>query len=197
MTAAPRTTTGLRETLLDAATELLAARGYRGLRMAEVAAGAGVSRQTVYNEFGDKEGLAQAALLHCTAGFLTAIDAAMGDANAAEPALRSGARVALEHAEADPLIVALVTGGRSGAATDLLAFLADRHAEPVLRAATDTVAGHLERLRSDTPPSTIGTVATAVVRLAISHMLLPTSPPSAAAVEIADLGTAVLVSTTE
>ena len=37
----------VREALLDAAASLLVERGYRGLRMRDVAAAAGVSRQTV------------------------------------------------------------------------------------------------------------------------------------------------------
>lgn len=178
-----------RSSVLEAATGLLAARGYRGLRMGEVAVAAGVSRQTVYNEFGDKEGLAQAVLLQCTAGFLADIDEAMNAAHRVGPAIRAGVRAALDHAEADPLIVALVTGGRSGAATDLLAFLADRHAEPVLAAATDAVTAHLQRL---CPAGSHRPVATAAVRLAISHMLLPTSPPATAADEVTAVVTAAL-----
>ncbi len=42
--------------------------------MEDVGAAAGVSRQTVYNEFGDKLGLARAVLLRHTERFLDGID---------------------------------------------------------------------------------------------------------------------------
>ena len=61
------------ELLLDAAADLLAAHGFHGLRMIEVATRAGVSRQTVYNEFGNKEGLVQAVAAHQTEEYLTEI----------------------------------------------------------------------------------------------------------------------------
>ena len=61
------------ELLLDAAADLLAAHGFHGLRMIEVATRAGVSRQTVYNEFGNKEGLVQAVAAHQTEEYLTGI----------------------------------------------------------------------------------------------------------------------------
>ncbi|OEV24900.1 hypothetical protein AN220_16735, partial [Streptomyces nanshensis] len=45
-----------RETLLDAAHVAVRARPWTAVRMVDVAAAAGVSRQTLYNEFGSKEG---------------------------------------------------------------------------------------------------------------------------------------------
>src|SRR5690606_13349312 len=49
-----------RESLLDAAYAALARRPWSAVRMVDVAAAAGVSRQTLYNEFGSKDGLARA-----------------------------------------------------------------------------------------------------------------------------------------
>lgn len=46
--------------ILDAANALLLARGYRGVGLAEVASSAGVSRQTLYDQFGSKSGLLRA-----------------------------------------------------------------------------------------------------------------------------------------
>jgi AcrR family transcriptional regulator len=43
--------------ILDAANELLLARGYHGVGLQAVASAAGVSRQTVYDQFGSKSGL--------------------------------------------------------------------------------------------------------------------------------------------
>jgi len=50
----------LRDTLFDAAGELLRHRGWSDLTMADVATAAGVSRQTLYKEFGSRPAFAQA-----------------------------------------------------------------------------------------------------------------------------------------
>ena len=49
-----------RETLLEPPTRRSGAQPWTGVRMVDVAAAAGVSRQTLYNEFGSKEGLGAA-----------------------------------------------------------------------------------------------------------------------------------------
>jgi AcrR family transcriptional regulator len=49
-----------RARILDAANALLLARGYHGVGLASVASEAGVSRQTVYDQFGSKPGLLRA-----------------------------------------------------------------------------------------------------------------------------------------
>ena len=59
-----------RETLLDAAHAAVADRPWAGVRMVELAADAGVSRQTLYNEFGNKEGLGAALVRHRVEGFV-------------------------------------------------------------------------------------------------------------------------------
>ncbi len=50
----------LREQVLDAAYRLVAAEGWNGLRMTSIARAAGISRQTLYNEFGSKEAIGNA-----------------------------------------------------------------------------------------------------------------------------------------
>jgi len=46
--------------ILDAANQLLLARGYHGVGLQEVASEAGISRKTVYDQFGSKSGLLRA-----------------------------------------------------------------------------------------------------------------------------------------
>ena len=52
-----------RRVILETATELFLRNGYLGTSMDEVASVAGVSKQTVYKHFADKEGLFQAIAL--------------------------------------------------------------------------------------------------------------------------------------
>lgn len=47
----------LRDRVLDAATELAATKGWKDVRMADIASSAGVSRRSVFNEFGSKAAL--------------------------------------------------------------------------------------------------------------------------------------------
>ncbi|MER5827018.1 helix-turn-helix domain-containing protein, partial [Streptomyces mirabilis] len=66
-----------RESLLDAAYTALAHRPWSTVRMVDVAAVAGVSRQTLYNEFGSKEGLARALVRREADGFLAGVERAL------------------------------------------------------------------------------------------------------------------------
>lgn len=66
-----------RESLLDAAYTALARRPWSAVRMVDVAAAAGVSRQTLYNEFGSKEGLARALVRREADGYLAGVERAL------------------------------------------------------------------------------------------------------------------------
>ena len=71
-----------RESLLDAAYMALLRRPWSAVRMVDVAAAAGVSRQTLYNEFGSKDGLARALVRREADGYLAGVErvlAAPGD----------------------------------------------------------------------------------------------------------------------
>ncbi len=53
----------LRDSILDGMRELLLARDWASITLSDVARAAGISRQTIYNEFGSRHGLAQAYAL--------------------------------------------------------------------------------------------------------------------------------------
>ncbi|MFE1949155.1 TetR/AcrR family transcriptional regulator [Streptomyces sp. NPDC059524] len=94
-----------RESLLDAAGAALGRRPWSAVRMVDVAAAASVSRQTLYNEFGSKDGLARALVRRETDLYLTGADRA----------LREGGFEALaawtsEAARRSPLTRAVLTG---------------------------------------------------------------------------------------
>ncbi|MEH6379323.1 helix-turn-helix domain-containing protein, partial [Streptomyces sp. KLMMK] len=71
-----------RELLLDAAFAALRTRPWNGVRMVDVAAAAGVSRQTLYNEFGSKDGLARALVRREAETFLAGVERALAAAPA-------------------------------------------------------------------------------------------------------------------
>ena len=100
----------LRDSLLDAAAEALTERRWSSVRMADVAAAVGVSRQTVYNEFGSKDDLARALLLRESSRFLAQVEAALDD-HPQDPVggLAAAIEVFLRLAESEPLLT-----GRAG-----------------------------------------------------------------------------------
>jgi len=160
----------LREALLDAAANLLAEHGFAGLRMADVAEAAGVSRQTVYNEFGGKQALAQSVALRTLAEFLDGVDQRMKRADDALSGLHASIVYTIEHASGNRLLASIIG---SDQADDLLPLLTTR-GEPVLRPSVDQLAANLRARAPWLAPAAAGLVAETAVRLAISHLLLPT-----------------------
>ncbi len=94
-----------RDSLLDAAYTALQRRPWPTVRMVDVAAVAGVSRQTLYNEFGSKDGLARALVRRETDAYLAGADRAL-----AEGGLPSLAEWTVSSARTNVLVRAVLTG---------------------------------------------------------------------------------------
>src|SRR4051812_45301435 len=173
----PRST---RDALLDAAYDAAVAGDWASARMLDVAAAAGVSRQTLYNEFGTKDALAQALALRETERFLADIEAAMAgqDGAPAEAVGVAGAHT-LRQAADNPLLKAVLTDDTSGAG-GLLPFLTTR-AEPVLSAARAHISAYVLSHWPDLPVADVDLVGEVVVRLSVSHIVLSTEPPDVTA----------------
>ncbi|RLP93820.1 TetR/AcrR family transcriptional regulator [Micromonospora sp. CV4] len=176
----------LRDTIVDAARARTIASGWDAVRMGGVAAAAGVSRQTVYNEFGSKAGLAEALARR-------EVDRFVGDVRSAlvahGPDVRAGAYAAIAHtlaAAADnPLVKAILTSARGGS-DELLPYLTTR-AEVVLTEASgaliEWVGDHLPQAE----PAALAFAADTIVRLVVSHIVLPRDPIDQTAAALADL----------
>ncbi|HEY3472761.1 MAG TPA: TetR family transcriptional regulator [Amycolatopsis sp.] len=179
-----RTKASLREALLDAAADLLPDRGHAGLRMADVAARAGVSRQTVYNEFGNKAALTQAVALRTAAEFLDGIRRRFETADGLLSGIHHAVVYTIEHARENRLVAAAL-GTEAG--EDLLPLLTSR-GEPILTAAADLAAEQYREFEPGLSAEAAALLAETVVRLSLSHLVLPTH----SAAEAADAVTAVL-----
>jgi AcrR family transcriptional regulator len=171
----------VREEALERAAELLVAGGWRGLRLQDVADGIGVSRQTLYNEFASKQGLAAALVLRRTEEFLAGLDAALDGEDDLYRAWSESVRTTLDTVARDPLLRVLLTGQ---GAEDLLPLLTTE-AEPLVAAARDRAAAFLQRRRPDLDARTATTAAEIAARLTISHVVLPLHPPGDVADQIA------------
>ncbi|MDF3149010.1 MULTISPECIES: TetR/AcrR family transcriptional regulator [unclassified Streptomyces] len=99
-----------RESLLDAAYTALARRSWSAVRMVDVAAAAGVSRQTLYNEFGSKEGLARALVRREADGYLAGVDRALATHSDARERLTATAEWTATLARDNALVRAMLTG---------------------------------------------------------------------------------------
>ncbi|RKS05406.1 TetR family transcriptional regulator [Nocardiopsis sp. Huas11] len=164
-----------RERLMDAAYAEVVAGAWAERRMADIATAAQVSRQTLYNVFGSKEGLLQAivvrevnALLDGVVGLLAA------DETDPVSAVSRSTRLILLAARDNPLLHAVVTGDR-----DLLPVLTTRSA-PLLDVVGERIAAMLEDRCPEVGPRTAESVADVSVRLTVSYALQPIDPDQAA-----------------
>ncbi|MEV5545329.1 TetR/AcrR family transcriptional regulator [Streptomyces sp. NPDC052309] len=99
-----------RESLLDAACSALARRPWSAVRMVDVAAAAGVSRQTLYNEFGSKEGLARALVRREADGFLAGVERVLAGTGDPRERLTATAEWTASAARENALVRAMLTG---------------------------------------------------------------------------------------
>ncbi|AEN12275.1 MULTISPECIES: helix-turn-helix domain-containing protein [unclassified Streptomyces] len=99
-----------REVLLDTAVSALAARPWGEVRMREVAAAAGVSRQTLHNEFGGKDGLGRALIGRAADDYLAGTDEALGTHAATGQGPVELALWTVRAARGNALVKALLTG---------------------------------------------------------------------------------------
>ncbi|MEV5435446.1 TetR/AcrR family transcriptional regulator [Streptomyces sp. NPDC052682] len=99
-----------RESLLDAAYTALERRPWATVRMVDVAAAAGVSRQTLYNEFGSKDGLARALVRREADGCLAGVDRALAGHGDTRERLTAIAEWLTSAARENALVRALLTG---------------------------------------------------------------------------------------
>lgn len=164
------TRTLLRESVLAAMRALLTERDWSEITMTAVAAAAGVSRQTLYNEFKSRQGLAEAYALSLADTFVSAVDDAVY-ANTGRPreALITGFTTFFRQSAADPLVRSLLTGD---AKPDLLRLITTDSA-PLIERAAGRLAETFRRswVQASDPDAAI--LARGIARLAISYIAMP------------------------
>ncbi|MFJ5077809.1 TetR/AcrR family transcriptional regulator [Streptomyces sp. NPDC088553] len=169
-----------REALLDAALAALAHRSWSAVRMADLAVAARVSRQTLYNEFGSKEGLARALARREADAYLQGVRRLLAAPAPPERNLVVVAEWIVARAASRPVLRALLTGAWDERLP------APRPARPGARPA----AVPAQRRADEGPPAPGELVAATVacaeeswavgcelaVRLALSHVVAPAIP---------------------
>ena len=189
----------VRERVLDAAAEITTTGGWSAVTMAKVGALAGVSRQTVYNEYGGKPALGQAMVMRELDRFLAVVGQELDAYDELVVAIRSAAEQILLTAQENRLLRAVLasahgvsTGTGSGADNELLPFLTT-DAGPLLAAARQVIAARLGRFPDLTVSAReLDAAIDAIVRLVLSHVMAPGADPSRIADHLAWIAARVL-----
>jgi AcrR family transcriptional regulator len=176
----------LRDSVLDAMRDLLLARDWSAITLSDVARAAGISRQTIYNEFGSRQGLAQGYALRLADRLVDAVHAAI-DANVGNihEALLQGFRSFFADSAADPLVISLLTGV---AKPDLLQIITT-DSGPIITRASARLTVALTQSWVATSDEDAGVLARAIVRLALSYVSMPPEANHDVAADLARLMT--------
>jgi AcrR family transcriptional regulator len=174
----------LRETLFGAARDELERRSWSEITMSDVASTAGVSRQTLYKEFGSRDEFAQAFVINVGERFLDDVDAAvrrhLDDPRAAiGAALETFLRTAGEDSVVRVLLRDDGTGG-------MLPFVTTQ-GMPVVVFATARLYETITSGWPEAPPEKAQLLAESLVRLAISYVTAPSDDPEATAAKAGEL----------
>lgn len=157
-----------RERILRAARA--AAQDWNSLTMGALAQRVGVSRQTVYNEFGSKAGVADALVAREVAAFLLEVNAQIAAGETPADAATRACDAVFEMAAANPVVRAAITAA-GGRPSPLLPLFTSASLIDAVVARADTALR--ARFGAPVPRPALD----ALVRLVISHIVSPGGPP--------------------
>jgi AcrR family transcriptional regulator len=174
----------LRETLFAAARDALEQRAWSEVTMADIAGAGGVSRQTLYKEFGSRDEFAQAFVIHEGERFLDGVEAAVRR-HFDDPRVAIGAALEffLRSAGEDALVRILLSDDGAGG---MLPFVTTQ-GMPVVQWATARLTAVIAEGWPDAPADKAHLLAETLVRLAISHITAPIDPPGTTALRTGEL----------
>ena len=174
----------LRDSILDGMRDLLYTRDWSAITLADVARAAGISRQTIYNEFGSRHGLAQGYAMRAADRLVDAVEDAI-DANVGDvyAAFVQGFRSFFAESASDPLVISLLSGE---AKPDLLQIITTDSAPIITRCSTRlTISFQRSWVRAGDEDA--GVLARAIVRLAMSYVSMPPEADHDVAADLARL----------
>ncbi|MET0468041.1 MAG: TetR family transcriptional regulator [Aeromicrobium sp.] len=176
----------VRERLLDAAQAVIEASGWTDVTMAGVAADAGVSRQTVYNEFGTKHGLAEQLALRELERFLGVVRRRMETEDDLVDGIRAACEGVLVMGEESLLVRTIVGSAPGDQDNDLLQILTTDSGQ-IVESAVVVVHQAITELYPTTPldAAELTVAVESVVRLVLSAITRPSKAPTEAAADIA------------
>jgi AcrR family transcriptional regulator len=174
----------LRQTVFDAARDQLGRRPWSEITMSDIAGGAGVSRQTLYNEFGNRNDFGLAFVIHEAERFMDGVEeAVLAHRDDSRAAITAALELFLRSAGEDPLIRILLKDDGSGG---MLPFVTTQGL-PVVQWATGRLTAVIEEGWPQAPAADVKTLAEALVRLGISYVTTPGGSAGETARAVAEL----------
>jgi AcrR family transcriptional regulator len=174
----------LRDSILDGMRELLLTRDWSSITLSAVAAAAGISRQTIYNEFGSRQGLAQGYALRLADRLVDAVDDAIhGNVGDIYAAFSQGFRAFFTESAADPLVISLLTGATK---PELLQLITTDSA-PIITRSSQRLTSTFMHSWVRASEEDAGVLARAVVRLCMSYVSMPPEADHDVATDLARL----------
>ena len=161
-----------REAVFAALRELLLDRPWAEVTLEAVAKKAGVSRQTLYNDFGSRRGLAEAYTFAMAEAYCDAVDDVLTGQPEPLAALETAMQLFLTGAEEDPLIRRV----QSGEAHHDLVRIVTADSGPLLDRIAERLAASLGRRWPAVDPGTVEAAGTLMARLALGLVTMP--PPA-------------------
>jgi len=176
----------LRDCVLEAMREELLTNDWSAITLADVARTAGVSRQSIYNEFGSRQGLAQGYALRLADRLVDAVGGAIeGNIGDVHAAFLSGFRAFFADSASDPLVISLLSGA---AKPDLLQIITI-DSGPIITHCSRRLAEAFLDSWVNADAADAGVLARAIVRLAISYVSMPPEADHDVAADLARLMT--------
>jgi AcrR family transcriptional regulator len=168
----------LRDSIVTAVDDLVRSRGWSATTMSDVASAAGVSRQTLYNEFGSRQTLVEAYVAREVDALIAAVeDGVRASADDARGALQHAFELFLQLASDEPLVRVISADAEGGDLAQLLTVLG--------RAiAVDRIGALIVEVWPQVSAADADLLAETLARLAISHALLPTAAPHETALAV-------------
>jgi AcrR family transcriptional regulator len=168
----------LRETVIDAVDDLVRSRGWSATKMSDVAAAAGVSRQTLYNEFGSRQALVEVYVEREIETLVAEVTKeVLANADDAHRALRIAFTLFLKLASDEPVVQLITSNADGGELHQLLTGLGRA-------VASERIAHLIPQVWPQVGADDARLLAESLVRLAISHALLPSQDPAATARDV-------------
>ena len=174
----------LRDSILDGMRDQLLTRDWSAITLSHVAKAAGISRQTIYNEFGSRQGLAQAYALRLADRLVDQIDDAIeGNVGDVYAAFVQGFRDFFTESAADPLVISLLTGDIK---PDLLELITT-DSGPIITHCSGRLTSTFIDSWVKCGVEDAGILARAIVRLAMSYISMPPEADHDVAADLARL----------
>lgn len=177
-----------RTELLDAAVAEMVEVGWHGLQMQGVARRVGVSRQTVYNTFGGRDGLATAVVEHLTDAFLSGFEECFEGETESFDQWSAAIEYMLRRGVEDPAVRAMLGADSADRFLELLT----SGSQPLVTSARARITAVAMRSQADLDPGRVVEAAEIIARLTLSYIVQPMQSLEDATINVATLVTAFL-----